>query len=662
MISAIILPFSSLLWADQEPGESAQEEQQEAQPDATRPPYARGGAAERRKFEEPKTATIPQRREEAITFSPSSVTVITGTDLRERFGVRFLSDALRIVPGLEVMRSTSTESNVNVRGYNDLATSSQGIMALIDGRQVYNEFLGNVLWESLPVTMDEIDRIEVIRGPGSFLYGPNAMHGLVHIVTKSPLDYEKDVIRFSGGYGSYESSVASLMYVRRGESTGFKATLGWDDVRQFDESPSQNVGDKKFAEVRFEKRIAQDHHIELTVGILEQIQELSLIQPILPVPPAKIRNELQESFVKGNYTVGDLKAQVSWTGTDATLTPDQFYAPFELDLDTVDIDLQYSVEPLIDHNVTFGTGYRHATFNTEDQDVSNGRHSTNLEWVFLQDELKLADNLFVTGGLRLDFHSVTGTNPSPRIAAVWKFDEERDDQDHILREQSLRASAGYGFRNPSLRELWFDIPVTLPGVGTVTILGNKDLEAEKIRSFELGYFGRPLERVKAAVSVYYNLIDDLIEYQVNPVNPLEAAPSNENDEEAYGVETEVDYLFSDSISGFVNYSYGIRRDRDTFQRVLRTPLNKANAGVRVSTPTGFSGMLWVNYFGDTEFGGTALDDYALLNAQISYTFPVDQTEARVYLQAFNLLDERHREHPLAQSYGLILMAGLSLLW
>lgn len=659
-IAAFVLASASPVRADEEPDEFPQEEQREEQPDATRPLYGKGSATERRMFAEPKRATIPKRREESIAHSPSSITVLTGADLRGRLGVRFVSDALRIVPGLEVIRTTSTESIVNARGYNDVPSSSQGMMALIDGRQVNNEFLGSVMWDFLPVTMNEIDRIEVIRGPGSFLYGPNAMHGLVNIVTKSPLEYDEDILHLSGSYGSYDSGVASLLYVKRGEDVGFKAKLGWDDIGQFEENPLENVGNKRFGEFQIEKRVAQDHRIVLTGGVIEQDQEL-LIATVLLVPPAELSNELQESYVKGNYTAGGLKAQVSWTAFDSTSTPNRLYAPFELDLDTSDVDLQYSVEPLANHNMTFGTGYRHATFMTENQDVADGRHSTNLAWAFVQDELKLLRNVFVTAGLRFDWHSVSGTSPSPRIAAVWKFDEERDDQGDILREQSLRVSAGYGFRNPSLRELWFDMPVTLPvPPGTVTLVGNKDLKAEKIRSFEIGYSGRPHKRVKAGLSVYYNLIDDVIEFR--PVAPNRASPLNESDEEAHGVEVEVDYLFADTISGFANYSYGLRRNRDTKKRLLWGPENKANAGVRVSTAEGLSGMLWVTYFDETRFSGVALDDYVLLNGQISYAFLVDQTEARIFLQAFNLLDSDHRQHPDAQRQGLILMAGFNLLW
>jgi iron complex outermembrane receptor protein len=605
-------------------------------------------------------ARVPQpvsatRNEVPVTRAPSSVTVIEGSELR-RSGARFLSDALRIVPGLEVMRTSSTESNVNARGFHDAPSTAQGMLALIDGRLAYNEFFGNVLWDALPVSMADIDRVEVIRGPGSFVHGPNAMHGLVNIVTRSPLQYDRDVLHVSAGGGSYDSSVASMTYVRREEDAGFKATLGWDDIGEFE--GNDDTSGKKFLEFRFEKRLDSDHRIEVTGGAIER--ELGVLIPTTGgIPATNLLNDLQETFVKVNYSAGELEAQLFWTGIDTTSRPDRFYSPFDVDHDTVDLDVQYSTTPWDGHDLTLGAGYRFATFETENPDVADGRHDTNLGWGFIQDEVEIATDLFVTAGVRLDWHSTSGLNVSPRIAAVWEFEDE----------QYLRASAGFGFRNPSLREIWFDMPVNLPGLpAPVIFTGNDDLDAEKMRAFELGYYGAPTDRLKAGVNLYYNLIDDLIVFRpvaffpapVPPGTPSRLAPFNTNDEEAYGVEAEVDYLFTETLSGFVNYAYGERHDRDSNQRILTAPQNKLNAGVRVSTASGISGMLWLNYMDEVEFGGGRVDDYVLVNGQVS--FPLGDGPNRVFLQGFNLLDDKHREHPEAQEYGVILMAGVTLTW
>ena len=618
-----------------------------------------------------------------IGWSPSSITFVEGIDL-QRSGARSFSDALRMIPGLEVIRLTSTESNVSARGYNNAFNFTKGVLGLIDGRNTYNEYLGTVLWDSLPVAINGIERIEAIRGPGSFLYGPNAMHGLIDIVTKSPLDYKQDYVQAFVGAGSYESTLANVIVVQKDGDTALKVTLGWDDIGSFDPN-RDGSSDKGFAELRFAHQFDKDGHqtIEVTGGILRQ--QIELVTPArLIVPAANVPTDLQDAFVKANYTLGDFKTQVVWNSIDGTGTPEAVYSPNDVDLDTLDIDLRYffgdntrhkeDFVPWKDHNVTVGAGYRYATFTA--RAISDGRHSTDLVWGFVQDEFAIAQNVLVTAGIRADWHSQAGLNVSPRIAAVWKFHEEwegppRAEKSRELSAHYLRVSAGYGFRNPSLRDNWFNMPVTVPGFPPITVLGNEDLDAEKMRSFEIAYIGWPAYGgLKTSVSAYYNLVDDLIEFQPVPLTTT-FKPFNVNNDETYGFEIDLDYEFSPAVSAFANYSYTSRHNRDTNERILTAPRNRANIGVRFSKPdraeSGFSGSVWLNFVDDSVFGegttlgATQVDAYVLLNGSIAYDFCVGDSQWSLYLQGFNLVDE-HREHSDGQPYGAIVMAGLSATW
>ena len=488
--------------------------------------------------------------------------MLRGDDLRD-LGVRFATDALRRIPGMEVTRISSTESNVSLRGYNDDTSAAQGILALVDGRQAYNEFFGAVVWETLPVTLQDIERIEVIRGPGSFIHGPNAMHGLINIVTRTPLQYRDREIVVSGSAGSYRSNEATLTYIRREGDTAFKTTLAWDDLRDFQPS-HRDAKDKRFLELRAEHAFAADHRVDVTAGINRQ--KFNILIPTFSVlPPTEFANEVQEEFVKAVWSIGSLRVQAAWTHFDAESIPENvFYTPFDTLLDTADLDVQYSLSPLENHQVTMGAGYRYAGFSTDNADVS-GRHATGLEWVFVQDEVTLARDLWITGGVRVDHHSTSGTNASPRLAVVWEAEP-----DHFL-----RASFGTGFRNPSLREIWFDMPVL---GGLAAVQGTRDLKAEQLRSFEIGYSGRPSQDLSVHVNGYYNRFDRLIEFRAT--SPTTFAPQNVNKEEAYGVETEVTYLVTDWMSVFANHAFAVRRDRETHDRNPSAPRHKANAGAR----------------------------------------------------------------------------------
>jgi outer membrane receptor protein involved in Fe transport len=615
-------------------------------------------------------ATLTSR---LLSRVPASVTVVPGERLRE-LGARFVPDGLRVVPGLEVMRMSSTDVNISARGFNDESSASQGVLGLLDGRQIYNEFYGGVLWDQIPVVWDDLKRVEVIRGPGSFLHGPNAMHGLVNFVTRSPLEYNRDEIDLTTAYGSYNSAMAVLTYVNREEHAGFKAKMAWDDINEFEPS-TENAKDKGFAEVRYETRLGgrEDQTLDLTAGISRQKSSV-LISTFAGIPPAFFDNEATEEFVMARYALSAFKAKFSWTHFEVDIQPSQVYAPFSVRLDTVDLDLRDTLV-LGGNTVTFGTGYRFATVVSEETDVTDGRHQTGLVWVFAQDEVDLVpESLWLTAGLRGDFHSVTGAHFSPRLALVWQVDPGS--------EQYLRAAAGYGFRNPSLRELWFDMPLNIPGLPVSPVIhGNRDLNAEQMRSFELGYSGRWGENAQTAVDavLFFNLSDREVEYRATayypsppfpPQTPSDAMPVNVVNDRTYGGELEVKHPFAEGVEGFANYSYSIRQNRSTGYRVPLAPRNKANGGVRWAAFDDFLATVWVTCFDET-YGydpaggdpkGEKVPAYALLNSRLAWTFRRDKAQATAFLQGFNLLDHDHLEHVEGNTYGPLILGGVEISW
>jgi iron complex outermembrane receptor protein len=626
-------------------------------------------------FKRPVEETTTSRTATLLSRSAATVSVISGEDL-QTLGVRSLSDALRIIPGLEVGKISATETSVSVRSYTAPAAASQGIMALVDGRQVYNEFFGGVFWEALPVTLDEIKSIEVIRGPGSFLYGPNAMHGLVNIITKSPLDYAEGTtagheLFLSAAAGSYASNVESFTVVRREGDTALKGTVAHDDIEQF--SSGKDTRNKYFVDLRLRTKLADQMELELSGGGSRQKFDV-LFPPIflgpLQLPTAAYVTQTEEYFLKANYFLSDaLKVQLSWTHFNSEGDPGAVYQPFTVVLDTADIDAQFSFTPFAGHRLTLGTGHRFAQFDTHDEDVSGGRHATNVTWVFVQDEWQIAKEWFLTGGARLDAHSEAGRSLAPRLALVWEFDppKELKEGDRVVPVpgQSFRATAGYGFRNPSLRDLWFDM--TLQPAGRV--VGNKELDPEVMKSFELGYWGRLLDRLQAEGSIYYNRGDRLVAFGANTSPPGTASRHNVNSEEAYGIELNVEYQLTREIYSFANYAYEVRRDRDTHDRNTGGPLHKANAGLRLIHEGGLSGMLWINFFDRIEFldksTGNSLGSvpsYTLLNMKVWHPFRLGNAEGKVFLQGFNLLDNVHREHPQGDEYGLLGLAGVEIAW
>lgn len=633
-------------------------------------------------------APYPESPSSTRTFiprAPSTVSVLSGDDLNT-LGVRSIADAFRIIPGMEVQKISATESSVSIRSYTGPSAASQGIQGVLDGRQVYNDFFGGVFWENIPVTMDEIKSIEVIRGPGSFLYGPNAMHGVIVIATKSPLDYagsdgSSHDVYISASGGSYGANTESLTVVHCEGDSGIKVTLAHDDINQFE--GNTDTRNKIFVDARFETRFGAGQTLEITAGASRQQFDVMFpelfISPGISALSATYTTIANEYFAKLNYRVADhLKIQVSETHFTSNATPDNVYEPFSVVIDTIDLDAQYSFSILDGHLVTVGTGYRYATFITDDFDVANGRHATNLAGVFVQDEFALWRNFFVTAGARADIHSTAGVSISPRGAVVWQFvPEKRDEGGRVIESgQSVRVTAGTGFQNPSLREIWFNMPINPAGSpvplpappGTPTVAGNRDLKPQEMRSFEIGYWGRPVERLQVESSVYYNLIDGLAQFEPGSNNTI--ARHNVGHEDAYGIETSVEYQLTKEVYVFGNYAYEIRQNRDTGDRIPSGPKNKANAGVRVVNRESLSGMLWVNFFDEVTFldpnnttqPAPTVPAYTLVNAKIWYPVTLGRVDGKVFAQGFNLLDNVHKEHPNGDAYGLIAMAGVELAW
>jgi iron complex outermembrane receptor protein len=157
-------------------------------------------------LKEEETVSIASRYEQPISQAPSNVYVITDEDIRHS-GATDIPTILRRVPGLEVMQTTGADFNVSVRGDNQFRANK--LLVMVDGRSIYLDAQGNVFWKNLPVTLPEIKRIEVLKGPASAIYGFNAFDGVINIITKSPEEMKGTTLQFGGG--SYGTIMASAI-------------------------------------------------------------------------------------------------------------------------------------------------------------------------------------------------------------------------------------------------------------------------------------------------------------------------------------------------------------------------------------------------------------------------------------------------------------------
>ena len=179
-------------------------------------------------MKEEETVSIASRYEQPISEAPANVYVITDEDIRQS-GATDIPTVLRRVPGLEVMQVTGADFNVSVRGDNQLTANK--LLVMVDGRSIYVDSQGLVFWKSIPVTLPEIKRIEVLKGPASAVYGFNAFDGIINIITKSPEEMKGTTLQFGGGeFGTISSAAIQAGSVGK---LGYRLSAGHDQNQEW---------------------------------------------------------------------------------------------------------------------------------------------------------------------------------------------------------------------------------------------------------------------------------------------------------------------------------------------------------------------------------------------------------------------------------------------
>jgi outer membrane receptor for ferrienterochelin and colicin len=458
---------------------------------------------------------------------PGEFTVITAQDIRSS-GATTLIELLETVPSLEVMRVSRSDANVSARGFNPLVSTRTLVM--IDGRSVYIDFTGVVLWESLNVSLAEIDRIEVIIGPGSVLYGANALLGVINIITKRPHELaEQQPQVLHAGLGP-ESGYASAVLARAGELDSIKLSAtyrGYDDFRN-DGSLYQRVEHDRHTTGHRVKQfqstyehLFDDGTLMSLAGGLTELDSAVTTQ----IGSLSVRNDI--AHTKLNLEKGLWRFQTFLNLSDADLLTggNVLPAPFPPALpiatreQTTAWDSELSRSHILgSHTLLWGLNFRRVT--TRSEEYLGGREREGIYGLFLQDELELGDKLLLLGGVRLDDHPKAGFHVSPRASLVYRLSSE----------SRLRLLWSRSFRNPTTFFTYGDLTIRSadPGIPGVRLIGNERLDGLAVDSYELGYRAQVGERAKLDATVYLNTLANFEDFVAVPA--LAAAVTVDNAE------------------------------------------------------------------------------------------------------------------------------------
>jgi len=509
--------------------------------------------------------TSVTKEQSTVGHSSAAVFVITNEMIR-RSGVTSIPEALRMAPGMEVAHLDANTWAISCRGFDGRFANK--LLVLIDGRTLYNPITSGVQWDRVDYLLEDVDRIEVIRGPGGTLWGANAVNGVINIITKDAKNTQGAYV--TAGGGTQERLLDGFRYGGQvGEDLSYRI-YGKHFERGPAVDPTDGDPDDAWRQGRFGFRVDWNPNREKTDTVTVQGDHLvgeSETTDLMAIPSPPFGR-----YVSGNTRNTGENVLVRWRHVydeDSDWTVQTYYdgSTFgEPLLSTVekayDVDFQYRFRAAERHLITCGASFRSVytqavganyfalhytplvvTLNTPDQ--------------FVQDEITLSEDLLtMTIGCKLEENPFTGLEYQPSARLLWTPD----------RRHSAWGAVSRAVRTPSLSDE--DVAATLPTrvQGMIPrVYGSHSLSSEAAVAYELGYRTQATERFSWDIATFYNVYDHLLNpllgrpfLEINPPPPhaiLPAAYANIASGDTYGVELASNWSISDRWRLYAQYAY-----------------------------------------------------------------------------------------------------------
>jgi iron complex outermembrane receptor protein len=550
------------------------------------------------------------KKNESLSNAPAAVFVISNDDIK-RSGVTSVPEALRMAPGIDVARVNSNKWAITSRGFN--GSFANKLLVLIDGRSVYNPAFSGVYWDAQDVLLEDVDRIEVIRGPGATLWGANAVNGVINIITKRAEDTQGGLL--TAGGGTQETGFGALRYGKKltKDSYGRVYIKGFQR-NNFKTSDGDNAGDswdKQQGGFRVDSRLSNQD--ELTVqGDLYRtnMNQAAIIPGFIPPFQQSINDKIASSG--GNIT--SRFRHIFSTTAEYTL---QFYYDhtqrdefsIQQSLDTLDADFQNSFRLSERQNTIWGLGYRNNMdkFSTSSIAAFNpNSRNTQLFTAFVQDEITLIDEaLWFTLGSKFEHNDYSGFEGQPTARLMWMPSPRQRIWTSVSRavrtpsrsDQDLHLLLGVS-PSPPIPELGgASIPVA------VNLNGNPNFKAEVELSYELGYRLTLSNQASLDITAFYSNYDKLTIYSIQQNPFLSTVPTlhltqpvyfdNLGKVSTYGFEATTVWQMIDWWRWDTNYSY-IKTDSQSTSNPV-SPQHKVSLRAAINPIDDVTVDFWLRY-------------------------------------------------------------------
>ncbi len=470
--------------------------------------------------------TSVSKRPQKLHETASAIYVVTQEDIR-RTGAVNIMEALRIVPGVQVSKINQNRYAISIRGFNRRLGSDK-LLVLMDGRTLYSPSAAGVFWIGQDTMLEDIDRIEVIRGPGAALWGSNAVAGVINIITKSA--HDTDGLLVSGGTGTEEKGFGSVRYAGEyKEGLNYRVYARYRD-RDEGLRPNGNTGidDKQMYIGGFrtdwqanpENHLTfQGDHYSLDAGLDFNSRFVSLSQGNAPFQGTTTQRG-SNFLARWDRYLEDASAFKVQAYYDRLLRKADG-VPFDNVVEQADLEFQYDFLTEFwskTHNVSWGLNYRYTRFNFDHTEILElPDRDTNLFGFFIHDEISLVpDTWSLITGIKIEHNEFSGFEFQPSIRTVWTPNNR-----HTLWSAVSRA-----VRIPTVTEATAEVNRALiPGAPPLLLRerNQNNLDAEELIAYEVGYRFKPIKELNFDATAYYFDYDKIIEFTTGPVF-FEATP------------------------------------------------------------------------------------------------------------------------------------------
>ena len=601
------------------------------------------------------------RLSQRVDEAPAAVTVIDRQMIKES-GAWDLAEVFRLVPGMVVSyhsaRAYSMDNTVSYHGMSD--PYARSLQVLVDGRSVYSPLFGGVLWGDIPVALDDIERIEVIRGPNSASYGANSFMGVINIITRDSAETqgkfvslttgrsrEEGVARYGGRNGDLTYRITAGVRNDKGLDTTIANPLstqgGWDQ-NKFDDRKVQLLT------LRGDYRINSTDELELQFGYNggdRQEGDAGTTHPFWKradnhFEQLRWRRALEEG---GELSVQYYHNYESSYGVDAYIDKKTGKA-IRNNMDVIaqrhDLEVQHTFSPSKSTRMVWGGSMRYDNVYapnyfknsiTRVPDVHAipfhlGRLFGNLEW-------RAHPDLVFNLGAMLEENSFTGTDITPRVAANW----------HFLPGHTLRVSNSKATRTPTNFEKVLADPYLALGVV------KQKLRPERVDSSEIGYLGK-FSNLNLDFRIFRDEFSDLI---VENATSLSQGYLNPGNATIKGFETQLQWNVGPRTRLIYSLSHGIVSSLDQAKMTYTNsvPTNSQSLMLTHRFNDRWSGSLMGYQMGEAHFPETDsgpdgnrryfVDSYKRFDTRLAYAFQAGTTRGELALVAQNLADDQHFE-------------------